>query len=89
MKAIYEATSTNTGLALAALSNVSGVKARLYLPSTAQQCVDYIFRLMGAEVVRGRASITVEMIDEVRKDALRNGALNLNQFENDKTLKYT
>ncbi len=93
LKAIYEATSTNTGLALAALSNVAGVKARLYLPSTAQQCVDYIFRLMGAEVVRGRASITVEMIDDVRKDALRDGALNLNQFENDKNfevhLRYT
>ncbi len=93
LKAIYEATSTNTGLALAALSNITGVKARLYLPSTAQQCVDYIFRLMGAEVVRGRASITVEMIDDVRKDALRNGALNLNQFENDKNfevhLRYT
>ncbi|MCC6033301.1 MAG: pyridoxal-phosphate dependent enzyme [Desulfurococcaceae archaeon] len=93
LRAIYEATSTNTGLALAALSNVAGVKARLYLPSTAQQCVDYIFRLMGAEVVRGRASITVEMIDDVKKDALRDGALNLNQFENDRNfevhLRYT
>ncbi|MEM0015268.1 MAG: pyridoxal-phosphate dependent enzyme [Zestosphaera sp.] len=83
LKKLYEATSTNTGLALAGLSNNYGLKTRLYVPSTAQQCVDYIFRLLGAEVIRGRASITVEMIEDVREDALRNGALNLNQFEND------
>ncbi len=80
---LYEATSTNTGLALAALSNIYGIKSRLYLPSTTQQCVDYIFRLMGAEVLRKEATITTEMIEDVKKDALKDGAVNLNQFEND------
>ncbi|MEM2039686.1 MAG: pyridoxal-phosphate dependent enzyme [Zestosphaera sp.] len=83
VEVLYEATSTNTGLALAALANIHGVKSRLYLPSTAQQCIDYILRLMGAEVVRGKATITTEMIEDVKRDALRDGALNLNQFEND------
>ncbi|MEO3993559.1 MAG: pyridoxal-phosphate dependent enzyme, partial [Desulfurococcaceae archaeon TW002] len=93
VNALYEATSTNTGLALAALSNIYGIKSRLYLPSTTQQCVDYILKLMGAEVVRKEATITTEMIEDVKKDALRDGATNLNQFENDHNfeahLRYT
>lgn len=83
IKALYEATSTNTGLALAALANIHGVKSRLYLPSTTQQCVDYILKLMGADVLRSKSTITTEMIEDVKRDALRDGALNLNQFEND------
>lgn len=84
INALYEATSTNTGLALAALANIHGVKSRFYLPSTTQRCVDYIFRLMGADVSRGKPTIiTTEMIEDVKRDALRDGALNLNQFEND------
>lgn len=83
INALYEATSTNTGLALAALANIHGVKSRFYLPSTTQQCVDYILKLMGADVLRGKSTITTEMIEDVKRDALRDGALNLNQFEND------
>jgi len=83
VKVLYEATSTNTGLALAGLSNYYGLKTRLYLPVTMQRCVDYLFQALGAEVVRKGVSITAEMIDDVKKEAARDGAVNLNQFEND------
>lgn len=83
LKLIYEATSTNTGLALAGLGNFYGIKTRLYLPKTTQKCIDYLFHALGAEVVRKQASITTEMINEVRKEAEKDNAINLNQFEND------
>jgi cysteine synthase/O-phosphoserine sulfhydrylase/cystathionine beta-synthase len=90
---VYEATSTNTGLAIVGLANYLGLKARVYLPSTAQRCVDYLFKAMGSEVVRLPTPITVDMINRVKEDAARDGALVLNQFENDYNLivhlKYT
>jgi cysteine synthase/O-phosphoserine sulfhydrylase/cystathionine beta-synthase len=90
---VYEATSTNTGLAIVGLANYLGLKARVYLPSTAQRCVDYLFKAMGSEVVRLPTLITVDMINRVKEDAARDGAFVPNQFENDYNfivhLKYT
>jgi cysteine synthase/O-phosphoserine sulfhydrylase/cystathionine beta-synthase len=90
---VYEATSTNTGLAIVGLANYLGLKARVYLPSTAQRCVDYLFKAMGSEVVRLPTPITVDMINRVKEDAARDGAFVPNQFENDYNfivhLKYT
>jgi cysteine synthase/O-phosphoserine sulfhydrylase/cystathionine beta-synthase len=90
---VYEATSTNTGLAIVGLANYLGLKARVYLPSTAQRCVDYLFKAMGSEVVRLPTPITVDMINRVKEDAAREGAFVPNQFENDYNfivhLKYT
>jgi len=90
---VYEATSTNTGLAIVGLANYLGLKARVYLPSTAQRCIDYLFKAMGSEVVRLPTSITVDMINRVKEDAMRDDAFVPNQFENDYNfivhLKYT
>lgn len=90
---VYEATSTNTGLAIVGLANYLGLKARVYLPSTVQRCVDYLFKAMGSEVVRLPTPITVDMINRVKEDAARDGAFVPNQFENDYNfivhLKYT
>jgi cysteine synthase/O-phosphoserine sulfhydrylase/cystathionine beta-synthase len=90
---VYEATSTNTGLAIVGLANYLGLKARVYLPSTAQRCVDYLFKAMGSEVVRLPTPITVDMINRVKEDAMRDDAFVPNQFENDYNfivhLKYT
>ena len=90
---VYEATSTNTGLAIVGLANYLGLKARVYLPSTAQRCVDYLFKAMGSEVVRLPTPITVDMINRVKEDAARDEAFVPNQFENDYNfivhLKYT
>jgi Cysteine synthase len=49
---IYEATSTNTGLGIVGIANYLGLKTRVYLPITAQHCVDYLFEALGSEVVR-------------------------------------
>lgn len=92
-KLIYEPTSANTGLGLVGLANYFGLKTRIYLPSTTQKCIDYLFVAMGAEVVRKNTPITVAMIDSVILDAARDNAIVLNQFENDLNfivhLKYT
>jgi len=89
----YEASSTNTGLGLVSLANYLGFKARIYLPSTAQRCIDYLFKALGAEVVRSNTPITSNLLKRVLEDASRDGALVLNQFENDLNfivhLKYT
>jgi Cysteine synthase len=91
--AIYEASSANTGLALSALSGVMGISCRIYLPSTAAEGVDAYFSAMGAEIVRGPEPLTVRMLGRVMGEAARDGAVVLNQFENDANfkvhLKYT
>jgi len=90
---IYEPTSANTGLGLVGLANYYGLKTRVYLPYTTQKCMDYIFATLGAEVVRKQVPITTAMINSVLQEAGRDGAVVLNQFENDLNfivhLKYT
>ena len=81
--AIYEATSTNTGLALAALAAIHRIKARFYIPSTIQKVSDILLKILGAEVIRMLYRITMEYLDLVDKYARRNGATHLNQFIND------
>ncbi|MCX8209345.1 MAG: pyridoxal-phosphate dependent enzyme [Sulfolobales archaeon] len=89
---IYEATSTNTGLALAAVCSIHGSKFRAYLPHTAA-AGESLLRVFGAEVVISPKPLTVDIISEVRSAASSNGAFNPNQFENDANfevhLKYT
>lgn len=90
---VYEATSTNTGLGIVGIANYLGLKTRIYLPATAQHCVDYLFKAMGSEVVRVPTPLTVEAVKKVVEDAKRDNAYTLNQFENDNNfivhLKYT
>ena len=92
-KIIYEATSTNTGIALAAMAAIHGFTAKFYIPSSLQKASDTLLRVMGAEVVRVPKTLTVEFVDDVDKAAKEEGALHLNQFENDYNfevhLKYT
>jgi cysteine synthase/O-phosphoserine sulfhydrylase/cystathionine beta-synthase len=82
-KLIYEATSTNTGMALASMASIHGFHVRLYLPKTIQKASDILLAALGAEVVRKEGQLTVELIDEVRRDAEEAGAYHINQFEND------
>ncbi len=93
IKKLYEATSTNTGMALAAMGAIMGFSSKLYLPASIQKASDILLKALGAEVVRKPKSLTVEFIDEVQADAERDGAVNLNQFENDANfevhLRYT
>lgn len=84
---MYEATSTNTGIALASMAAIMGLKARLYVPQSIQRVTDIYLKVLGAEVHRVPTSLTVEAISKVEQEAVRDGAVHLNQFENDANFK--
>jgi cysteine synthase/O-phosphoserine sulfhydrylase/cystathionine beta-synthase len=86
-KILYEATSTNTGIALTSIANVLGIKTRLYIPQTIQRVSDIYLKALGADIVRLPISLTVEAISKVEAEARANKAMHLNQFENDANLK--
>lgn len=86
-KLLYEATSTNTGIALAAMAAIMGLKVRLYVPMTIQKVSDIYLRAYGAEVVRVPKPLTVEAVEDVEREAGADGATHLNQFENDANFK--
>jgi cysteine synthase/O-phosphoserine sulfhydrylase/cystathionine beta-synthase len=90
---LYEATSTNTGIALTSIANTLGLKTKLYIPKTIQKVSDVYLNVLGAKVVRLPVGLTVEAIDRVDSEARANKAMHLNQFENDANfkvhLKYT
>ncbi|MEM3727726.1 MAG: pyridoxal-phosphate dependent enzyme [Candidatus Bathyarchaeia archaeon] len=91
--ALYEATSTNTGIALTSIANTLDVRTRLFIPKTIQKASDIYLKVLGAEVVRLPVGLTVEAISHVEKEAKADNAVHLNQFENDANfkvhLKYT
>lgn len=84
---VYEATSTNTGIALASMAAIYGKRARLYVPRSIQKVTDVYLKALGAEVVRVPTSLTVEAIERVEAEASQSGATHLNQFENDANFK--
>ncbi len=92
-EALYEATSTNTGIALASIANILGIKSKLFIPKTIQKVSDIYLEVLGAEVVRLPVGLTVESISQVEAEARADKAAHLNQFENDANfkvhLKYT
>lgn len=92
-KLIYEATSTNTGIALTSIANMLGVKTKLFIPRTIQKASNIYLKVLGAEVVRLPVGLTVEAIGQVDAQAKEEDAAHLNQFENDANfkvhLKYT
>jgi len=77
---VYEASSSNTGVAVSALSRIFGFSARLYIPETAEQFGPDMIRAMGQEVVV-KGSSTAELRPLAREEAERDGAVLLNQFE--------
>lgn len=84
---LYEATSTNTGIALTSIANMLGVKAKLYIPKTIQKVSDVYLKVLGAEVVRLPVGLTVEAIGQVDSEAKIDKATHLNQFESDANFK--
>ncbi|MEM3597286.1 MAG: pyridoxal-phosphate dependent enzyme [Candidatus Bathyarchaeia archaeon] len=84
---LYEATSTNTGIALTSIANMLGIKTKLYIPQTIQKVSDIYLKVLGAEIVRLPISLTVEAINQVEAEAKNDNATHLNQFENDANLK--
>jgi cysteine synthase/O-phosphoserine sulfhydrylase/cystathionine beta-synthase len=84
---IYEATSTNTGIAITAIANLLGKRTKLFLLKTIQRASDFFLKVLGADVIRLPVGLTVEAIGEVDARSKIDGATHLNQFENDANLK--
>ncbi len=83
-KALFEASSGNTSVSLAALSNVFGIDFRAYLPKPTPKATRVLLRVLGAEVVvTDFETIDQKMVEFVKGEARKAGATNLNQFEND------
>ena len=81
---LFEASSGNTSISLAALSNVFGIEFRAYLPKPTPRATRVLLRVLGAEVVvTDFEVIDQSMVEFVREEAEKAGAVNLNQFEND------
>lgn len=90
---VFEATSTNTGMALAAMAAVNGFSVKLYIPKSIQKASDILLKALGAEVVRTDKPLTVDSIEDVKRAAEAEKAFHINQFENDANfmvhLRYT
>lgn len=93
LKFLVEATSTNTGLAIAAMCNMHGSKLRAYIPATVSETGELLLKIFGAEVTRVPKPLTVDLINDVEACARIEGAVHLNQFYNDANfevhLRYT
>ncbi|MCE4613623.1 MAG: pyridoxal-phosphate dependent enzyme [Desulfurococcales archaeon] len=82
-KVVADATSSNFGIALAALARKYGGRARIYLPKSAGQLGRKVARLMGGEVFEEGGDMTVDLIPRVVEDSKRHGYVHANQFMND------
>jgi cysteine synthase A len=82
-KVVEEASSGNVAIALAALANIYGFKYRAYTTKHLPRVTETILKVLGAEVVKiDRNVINEDFWRWVRDQAVRDGAINLNQFEN-------
>ncbi|WP_457741915.1 PLP-dependent cysteine synthase family protein [Thermococcus sp.] len=81
---IFEASSGNTAIALASLGNVLGIRFRAYLPKPTPRATRVLLDVLGADVVlTDFGTISQEMVEFVKNEAKKSGALNLNQYENE------
>ncbi len=82
---VADASSSNFAVAMAALSNLMGLRARVYLPGgPTGRLGRVVASLMGAEVVVDRsARFTTELLERVLRESEREGFHHLNQFTND------
>ena len=83
-KILFEATSGNTGISLATLCSIMGIKFRAYIPKPTPQITEVLLKIFGAEITRMKSeSLDMEAVENVKRESKRLGAINLNQFEND------
>ncbi|MDK2854724.1 MAG: hypothetical protein PWQ92_1618 [Thermococcaceae archaeon] len=74
---LFEATSGNVGIAMAAMSNLFGIEFRAYLPKPTPNTTQTLLRVLGAEVVKTEFDvIDREMIEFVKKEAEKANAVN-------------
>jgi len=80
---LVEATSGNTGIALAMISAIKGLKIKLLMPENATEERIKSMKAFGAEVILTPAEKTIEYSRELADDmAEKNGYFQLNQFGN-------
>lgn len=85
---LVEATSGNTGIALAMIANMMGVKATLVMPENATAERIQTMRAYGAEVILTPAEKTIEYSRTYAETLSREpGSIMLNQFGNDDNWK--
>jgi len=81
---VYEASSGNTAIALAGLSNLMGLRLRAFLPKNTPAATRLLLELLGAEVVTTDSEvIDLRLVERVEKEAQRDGALHPNQYLNE------
>jgi cysteine synthase/O-phosphoserine sulfhydrylase/cystathionine beta-synthase len=90
---LVEATSTNTGLAIAAMAAIHKSKLKAFIPSTVSKTGEVLLKIFGADVIRSQKPLTIELVNDVEEIAGKEGATHLNQFYNDANfevhLRYT
>lgn len=78
---IVEATSGNTGVALAALSAIYGIKFTMFIPIVAPKVYKVLVKILGGSVIEAGYS-TNDIIPLAKKFAEISNAINLDQFNN-------
>ena len=80
---LIEATSGNTGIALAMIASIKGLKMKLVMPDSATRERVLTMKAYGAEVILTPSAKTIEYSREfAEKEAKENGYFILNQFAN-------
>lgn len=81
----YEATSGNTGIALASIGAKLGHKVHIYMPDWVSQERIKIMKMFGAEITcfSKEDGGFIRCIEEAKKASLKNNGYYLNQFENE------
>ena len=82
VKSIVEASSGNTGIALAALSAIFKINFTVFIPSTAPESFKVLSKLLGANVIT-MGSSTTELLPLVKKISESSGYTHLDQFNNE------
>ncbi len=80
-KSLTEATSGNTGIALASMAASHGMNFTMFVPSSASKVYPFLAQLLGAEVFSA-GDKTADLIPLVKQYAVVTNALNLDQFNN-------
>lgn len=84
VKKIYETSSGNVAISLAALCNIHNIDLTVFLPKFTPQSTKKILAILNAKYVEtDYESIIPDFWRWVSEKASREGAINLNQFEND------
>ncbi len=83
VRGVTEASSGNTGVAVAALASLMGVEARVFLSSAASDLIVNVLRLLGARVERGDGGSTIELSLKALGEAVESGLAFANQVGSD------